>query len=156
MESDIVFRVYYNGEIIPHTEGVSFVSESSISYVAPDFTSFSALRNIICQSIDSHISKVIHWNMRAQIPLIELYVEFEDVPTLLGGYDSDVGEHREITWYEDNSDSEDDPEVSCGFNKENENVGEEEEANAVRQIAMEVITRQQQSISRASSSDLGG
>ncbi|MED6108558.1 hypothetical protein PIB30_025207 [Stylosanthes scabra] len=55
----------------------------------------------------------------------------------------------------DNSDIEDDLEASCGFNNENENVREKEEANTVRQRAMEAITRQQLSISRASSSDLG-
>ncbi|MED6142783.1 hypothetical protein PIB30_000342 [Stylosanthes scabra] len=170
MESNIFFQVYYNGGMIN---------------VVPGFISFYELRNNICQSIDSHISKVvssilyrspvvvfgrlmqfqtmpvtddasmrqmfqIHWNTRAQIPLIKLYVEFEDAHVLLDGYDSDVGGHREITWYEDNNHNEDDLEASCGFNNENENVGEEEEDNTVRQIAMEAITRQQQSISRTS------
>ncbi|MED6174160.1 hypothetical protein PIB30_066351 [Stylosanthes scabra] len=52
MESGIVLRVYLNGEIIPDTQGgVSFVSESSITYVVPGFTSFSEFRNSICQTL---------------------------------------------------------------------------------------------------------
>ncbi|MED6174629.1 hypothetical protein PIB30_070823 [Stylosanthes scabra] len=64
-----------------------------------------------------------------------------DAPALLDGYDTDVGGHKEITWYENNSDSEDDLEASYGFN--NKNVGEDEEANTVGQIAMEAIASQQ-------------
>ncbi|MED6208534.1 hypothetical protein PIB30_046028 [Stylosanthes scabra] len=132
MDSDIVLRVYYNDEIIPDTkEGVSFVSKSTSSYVIPCFTSFSELQNSICRNIDGHISKVI--------PLIELYVEFEEASAYVGGYDSDTGRHREIKWYEDNSDSEDDFETNCGINGENENVRGEEEANTARQIAMDAI-----------------
>ncbi|MED6212584.1 hypothetical protein PIB30_084853, partial [Stylosanthes scabra] len=47
-----------------------------------------------------------------------------------------VDGHRKITWYKDNSDNEDDHEARCEFNNENENVGEDEEANTVGQIAM--------------------
>ncbi|MED6130519.1 hypothetical protein PIB30_001605 [Stylosanthes scabra] len=121
MESGILLRVYYNGEIILDTEGVSYVSESSSSYVIPCFTSFSELRSSICQNIDGHILK-IHWNTRAHIPLKEVYVDFEEAAAYVGGYDSDAGGHREITWYEDNSDNEDDFEASCEINDENENV----------------------------------
>ncbi|MED6114991.1 hypothetical protein PIB30_085862 [Stylosanthes scabra] len=96
----------------------------------------------------------IHWNTRARVPLIELYVDFEEAPAYVGEYDSDAGEHREITWYEYNSDSEDDFEASCRINDENENFRGEVEANTVGQVAMDEITWQQQSISGEASSDI--
>ncbi|MED6148490.1 hypothetical protein PIB30_053675 [Stylosanthes scabra] len=79
--------------------------------------------------------------------MIELYVEFEETLAYVGGFDSDVGGHREITWYGDNSDCEDDFEAICGFNDKNENVAKQEEANMVGQIAIDAIARQQHSIS---------
>ncbi|MED6116243.1 hypothetical protein PIB30_098253 [Stylosanthes scabra] len=76
----------------------------------------------------------IYGNTQAQILLIELYIEIEEAPAYVGGYNSDEGGHREITWYEDNSDNQDDFEASCKINEENENVRGEEEANTARQI----------------------
>ncbi|MED6197585.1 hypothetical protein PIB30_057899 [Stylosanthes scabra] len=58
MEGDAFMRSYYNGEIISHTtEGVTFVCQNPLSFVIRYTMTFAELQNMLCGSIQSHISK---------------------------------------------------------------------------------------------------
>ncbi|MED6171557.1 hypothetical protein PIB30_041706 [Stylosanthes scabra] len=143
MKSNIVLRVYFNGGIIPDTqEGVSFASESSITYVVLCFTSFSELRNSICQSVDTLISKVVSSILyRNPIVVFGGLMQFQPMPIT---DDASMRHMFQIHW---NTQAQIPLIELCGFNIEN--VGEEEEANTVGQIAMEAIAWQQQNVRNA-------
>ncbi|MED6161170.1 hypothetical protein PIB30_058231 [Stylosanthes scabra] len=115
VEGDAFMRAYYNGEIISHiAEGVTFVCQNPLSSVIRYTMTFVELQNVLCGSIQSHISKrmsnilfrnpvvlfggvvqfqtmriyddasmhqmfQIYQHTRYQLPILELYVEFEVV-----------------------------------------------------------------------------
>ncbi|RYR14689.1 hypothetical protein Ahy_B04g071356 [Arachis hypogaea] len=123
MDDRVLLKVYYFGQILLQTpEGVKFVCEDPLDVVIPFTISFEELKGVICEKIDSEMSRkiscilyrypvptkyitdeasmqemfLIYIESCAQISFIELYIEFEqseaDRNILREDYNSDSEE----------------------------------------------------------------
>ncbi|XP_052116743.1 uncharacterized protein LOC127746732 [Arachis duranensis] len=158
MENIANLRVYYNGKVIPNThEGVTFVCECPLSFAIPCTMSFVELQNGICNNIQSHILKrvsnllyrspddasmqqmfCIYQQTRFHVPMIELYVEFEQQSgSGAVGEEVNIDELGDIDWEEENNDSEEEFEANYEVDDENDdgdlagNPEVQNEANAI-------------------------
>ncbi|RYR79259.1 hypothetical protein Ahy_A01g004086 [Arachis hypogaea] len=147
MEDIANIRVYYNSEIIPNThEGVAFVCECPFLFAIPYSTSFvefhisKRVSNILYKNhvqvfgglIQFQIMSItdeasmqqmfyIYRQTRFHMPVIELYVEFEQ-QSVMGtvGDEVNVDEFGDIDWEKDNNDSEQEFEANYEVDDEND------------------------------------
>ncbi|RYR58692.1 hypothetical protein Ahy_A05g024577 [Arachis hypogaea] len=147
-------KLYYNGEIIPNThEGLTFVCECPLSFAIPCTMSFVELQNGLCNNIQSQFSKMvsnilyrnpmlcIYQQTRFHVPMIELYVEFEQQSGLGAvGEEVNIDELGDIDWGEDNSDSEE--EFETNYEADDENDDRDLAGNPAVQNEADVIVSQ--------------
>ncbi|RYR19353.1 hypothetical protein Ahy_B03g064112 isoform A [Arachis hypogaea] len=132
-------------------ERVTFVCECPFSFTIPCTMSFVELQNGLCENIQSHISKrvsnilyrnpiqvfvsnnvhtddacmqwmfYIYQQTQFHVPMIELYVEFEQRTGMVAvGDNVNVDELGNIDWEEDNNDSEEEFEANYEVDDEND------------------------------------
>ncbi|RYR20673.1 hypothetical protein Ahy_B03g065879 [Arachis hypogaea] len=120
MDNRVLLKVYYFGQILLETnEGVKFICENSLDIVIPFTISFEELKGVICEKIESGLSRRIqtkyvtdeasmqemfsmYIESRGQISFIEVYVEFEQSEADLNiereDYNSDSEEEFESNY----------------------------------------------------------
>ncbi|RYR39423.1 hypothetical protein Ahy_A09g044955 [Arachis hypogaea] len=171
MEHIVNIRVYYNGEIIQNThKGVAFVCKCQFLFAISYSTSFIELQNSLCVNIQSHISKrvsnILYRNpvqvfggliqfqiikhaanvlylrqTRFYVPVIELYIEFEQ-HTGLDAFDEEVYVDKlgDIDWEEANNVSEE--EFEANYEVDDENDDRDLASNSAVQIKADGIVSQ--------------
>ncbi|RYR53510.1 hypothetical protein Ahy_A06g028665 [Arachis hypogaea] len=79
MDDIVSLRVYYFGQILLQTyEGVKFSCENPLDIVIPFTISFEELKCVICEKIDSEISKKISFILyRYPVPVFGGFVQFQ-------------------------------------------------------------------------------
>ncbi|RYR22090.1 hypothetical protein Ahy_B03g067380 [Arachis hypogaea] len=101
MDDRVLLKVYYFGHILLQTsEGVKFICENPLDVVIPFTISFEELKGVICEKIDSKMSRKISCILyRYPIPL---YIEFEqseaDRNIVREDYNSDSEEEFESNY----------------------------------------------------------
>ncbi|RYR15982.1 hypothetical protein Ahy_B04g072960 [Arachis hypogaea] len=79
MDDRVLLKVYYSGQILLQTsEGVKFICENPLDVVIPFTISFEELKGVICEKIDSEMSRKISCILyRYSIPVFGGFVQFE-------------------------------------------------------------------------------
>ncbi|RYR65454.1 hypothetical protein Ahy_A03g011392 [Arachis hypogaea] len=79
MDDRVLLKVYYFGQILLKTsERVKFICENPLDVVIPFTISFEELKGVICEKIDSEMSKKISCILyRYPIPVFGGFVQFE-------------------------------------------------------------------------------
>ncbi|QHO13888.1 uncharacterized protein DS421_15g519390 [Arachis hypogaea] len=79
MDDRVLLKVYYFGQILLQTsEGVKFICENPLDVVIPFTISFEELKGVICEKIDSEMSRKISCILyRYPIPVFGGFVQFE-------------------------------------------------------------------------------
>ncbi|RYR09809.1 hypothetical protein Ahy_B05g078218 [Arachis hypogaea] len=79
MDDRVLLKVYYFGQILLETvEGVRFVCENPLDIVIPFTISFEELKGVICEKIESGLSRRISCILyRYPIPLFGGFVQFQ-------------------------------------------------------------------------------
>ncbi|RYQ89449.1 hypothetical protein Ahy_B09g096091 isoform K [Arachis hypogaea] len=102
MDDRVLLKVYYFGQILLQTsEGVKFTCENPLDVVIPFTISFEEFKGVICEKIDSEMSRKISCILyRYPIPVFGGFVQFESK------YVTDEATDRNIVLEDYNSDSE--------------------------------------------------
>ncbi|RYR27903.1 hypothetical protein Ahy_B01g051980 [Arachis hypogaea] len=79
MDDRVILKVYYFGQILLQTpEGVKFVCEDPLDVVIPFTISFEELKGVICEKIDSEMSRKISCILyRYPVPVFGGFVQFQ-------------------------------------------------------------------------------
>ncbi|RYQ95952.1 hypothetical protein Ahy_B08g091347 [Arachis hypogaea] len=79
MDDRVLLKVYYFGQILLQTpEGVKFVCEDPLDVVIPFTISFEELKGVICEKIDSEMSRKISCILyRYPVPVFGGFVQFQ-------------------------------------------------------------------------------
>ncbi|RYR57758.1 hypothetical protein Ahy_A05g023463 [Arachis hypogaea] len=79
MDDRVLLKVYYFGQILLQTlEGVKFVCEDPLDVVIPFTISFEELKGVICEKIDSEMSRKISCILyRYHVPVFDGFVQFQ-------------------------------------------------------------------------------
>ncbi|MED6160399.1 hypothetical protein PIB30_051176 [Stylosanthes scabra] len=126
VEGDVFMRAYYNGEIISHTaKGVTFVCQNPLSSIIRYTMTFAELQNVLCGSIQSHISKRVS-NILFRIPVVLLggVVQFQTMriynDTTSGRNGGGGAEHTQLLGLENDVDIEDEFKANYELSDDNE------------------------------------